>query len=80
MSPGRIVEPEASWTSPTVSAEQYAYDGPPRNVATIEALRFPSELQPKDHQIHGTHPDSRVLFLDVNILDATGKFHIEGIY
>lgn len=78
MSPGRIVDGEVSWSSPAISAEQYAYQGPPRNVAYIESLEFPPELKPKDYDIHGTHPDSQILFLDVNILEATGKLPYRG--
>ena len=78
MSPGRIIETQVSWTSPAATAEQYAYDGPPRNVASIEALDFPKELQPKSYEIAGTQPDSTVLFLDVNILEATGRLPYQG--
>jgi hypothetical protein len=77
MSP-QILDSQASWTSPVVSAEEYAYDGPPRNVAYIEALDFPKELQPKNYEIAGTHPDSKILFLDVKILEATGRLPYQG--
>lgn len=30
-------------------------------------------LQPKNYEIAGTHPDSRILFRDVRILDSTGR-------
>ena len=78
MSPGRTVETQASWTSPAATAEQYAYEGPPRNVASIEALDFPKELQPKNYEIAGTQLESTILFLDVNILDATGRLPYQG--
>ena len=78
MSPGRTIETEASWTSPAADAEQYAYDGPPRNVASIEGLDFAPELQPKNYELAGTEPDSTVLFLDVNILEATGRLPYQG--
>ncbi|TFK53070.1 isoaspartyl dipeptidase-like protein [Heliocybe sulcata] len=32
-----------------------------------------SWLQPKNYIMAGTHPDSKILFLDVNILDSTGS-------
>ena len=30
-------------------------------------------LQPKNYEIAGTHPDSRILFRNVKILDSTGR-------
>ena len=78
MSPGKIIEPEVSWNSPAASAERYAYDGPPRNVAYIEFLAFPHELKPKEYHIQGTNPESQILFYDVNILEATGKLPYRG--
>ena len=78
MSPGLINETEESWTSPATSADRYSYDGPPRNIASIEALDFAKELQPKNYDIAGTHPDSTILFLDVQILEATGKLPYRG--
>ncbi|EPQ51840.1 amidohydrolase [Gloeophyllum trabeum ATCC 11539] len=33
----------------------------------------PSWLRPKNYQMAGTHPDNKILFLDVNILDSTGR-------
>ncbi|KAI4827992.1 hypothetical protein E4T45_10331, partial [Aureobasidium sp. EXF-8846] len=46
---------------------------PPRNVEWIEQVEWDSSLQPKDYDIQGTHPDSKILFLNVNILDSTGR-------
>jgi hypothetical protein len=46
---------------------------PPRNVEWIEQVDWDSSLQPKDYDIQGTHPDSKILFLNVNILDSTGR-------
>jgi hypothetical protein len=46
---------------------------PPRNVEWIEQVEWDSSLQPKDYEIQGTHPDSKILFLNVNILDSTGR-------
>jgi hypothetical protein len=54
------------------------YSGPPRNVTGINAINFSSSLKPKEYQILGTHPDSRILFLDVNILDSTGSEPFKG--
>lgn len=75
MAPARIVE-EVSWTSPAHQLEPY--DGPPRNLAYIDNVKFDSSLKPKDYDIAGTHPDSKILFLDVEILDATGKLPYRG--
>jgi hypothetical protein len=66
--------------SPKVSA------GFPRNIASIDALKFDANLQPKNYEIAGTNPESKILFLDVNILDSTGRepylgdVLIEGIF
>lgn len=46
---------------------------PPRNVDWIEQVSWDSSLQPKDYELQGTHPDSKILFLNVNILDSTGE-------
>lgn len=76
MSPGRLAESEVSWTSPAYQIEPY--DGPPRNIAFIDQVNFDASLQPKNHEILGTHPESKILFLDVNILEATGKPPYKG--
>jgi hypothetical protein len=68
MAPSKIEEPPTHW--PTSSEE---YRGPPRNIATIDALNFDAALQPKNYEIACTHPESKVLFLNVKILDSTGK-------
>ncbi|KAI5776574.1 hypothetical protein EDC01DRAFT_625166 [Geopyxis carbonaria] len=35
-------------------------------------------LKPKEYHMAGTHPDSRILFLDVNIFDSTGAEPYRG--
>ncbi|KAL3469167.1 hypothetical protein BJX99DRAFT_81428 [Aspergillus californicus] len=65
-----------TWSSP--DHPFHRYDGPPRNVAYIDQLKFDSKLQPKSYSVEGTHPDSRILITDVNILDATGKEPYKG--
>lgn len=62
---------QVPWTSPDYVPEPY--DGPPRNIAYIDSIEFDPSLQPKAYVIEGTHKDSTVLFLDVEIIDATGK-------
>ncbi|KAL2014967.1 hypothetical protein VTK56DRAFT_6646 [Thermocarpiscus australiensis] len=45
----------------------------PRNIAYINNLQLDPALQPKKYEISGTHPDSRILFVGVKILDSTGR-------
>jgi hypothetical protein len=65
-----------TWTSPDHSLKPY--NGPPRNIAYIDQLHFPKDLQPKNYSIEGTHPDSRILFTNVRIIDAMGKEPYQG--
>jgi hypothetical protein len=76
MSPAVRVEPPASWVE-TVS-ELEPYDGPPRNVKYIEDLKFDESLRPKKYEIEGTDPESKILILDVSILDSTGREPYKG--
>lgn len=75
MAPARTIE-TVPWTSPAYVPEQY--DGPPRNLAYIDNLKFNPSLQPKNYEIQGTDQDSEILFLDVEILEATGKLPYRG--
>ena len=43
-----------------------------------DLVHFGPSLQPKSYTIKGTDPDSKVLFLDVNILDSTGSDPFKG--
>lgn len=45
----------------------------PRNIESINQVQWDASLQPKDYDIYGTHPDSKILFVGVNILDSTGR-------
>lgn len=54
------------------------YDGPPRNVAYIDQLNFDPDLQPVNYNIAGTAPSSKILILDVEILEATGREPYRG--
>lgn len=54
------------------------YDGPPRNLASINELKFDESLKPKNYQMHSPHSESKILILDVNILDSTGKEPYHG--
>ncbi|KAF7525072.1 hypothetical protein G7054_g11193 [Neopestalotiopsis clavispora] len=64
------------WTSS--SHIQPSYDGPPRNIAYIDNIDFDKSLQPKNYSIVGTNNESKILILDVQILDATGRSPYRG--
>ncbi|MDI1489553.1 MAG: hypothetical protein OHK93_000750 [Ramalina farinacea] len=49
-----------------------------RKLNPHEDLNFDRKLKPKSYHIEGTRPDSKVLFLDVNILDSTGADPYHG--
>lgn len=70
MAPARIVD-EVPWTSPAYVPEPY--DGPPRNIVSIEEVKFDESLRPPNYEILGTPSDSKALFVDVSILECTGK-------
>jgi hypothetical protein len=58
-----------------------AANGASKNVDTMnphDQVHFDPSLQPKNYQIKGTSPDSMILFLDVNIIDSTGKNPYRG--
>jgi hypothetical protein len=74
MAPSRIDEPLPSFSS----TPNEPYHGPPRNIDHINAISFDKSLQPKQYQILGTHPESRILFTDVSILDSTGRDPYQG--
>ncbi|KAL1861120.1 hypothetical protein Plec18170_001635 [Paecilomyces lecythidis] len=77
MSPGLLHDPKnVSWAESASKLEQY--DGPPRNVKYIEEVSFDKGVKPKEYKIQGTHPGSRVLILDVEIIDSTGKEPYRG--
>jgi hypothetical protein len=54
------------------------FQGTPRNIEAIGALNFDKSLEPKTYDIMCTHPESKILFLDVNILDSTGREPYRG--
>ncbi|KAI1615973.1 putative fumarylacetoacetate hydrolase [Exophiala viscosa] len=43
-----------------------------------EKVQFDKSLAPKRYEIKGTDPNSKILFLDVNILDSTGRPPFRG--
>jgi hypothetical protein len=76
MAPSRIDDPLPSFSQTSTTSEPYK--GPPRNLANIDAINFDPSLQPKKYEILGTHPESKILFTDVNILDSTGREPYRG--
>ncbi|KAI5924176.1 hypothetical protein F4810DRAFT_666093 [Camillea tinctor] len=75
MAPAPLEEP---WYSPAANLTKDTYTGPPRNIASIDALTFDPNLKPKRYKIKGTSPDSKILFTDVSILDSSGKTPYKG--
>jgi len=76
MAPSRLDDPLPSFSQTSSTSEPYK--GPPRNLSNINAVIFDKSLQPKNYEILGTHPDSKILFTDVNILDSTGRDPYRG--
>jgi hypothetical protein len=72
----RIDDPPPSFIQSSTTSEPY--NGPPRNVENINTISFDKALQPKKYEILGTHPESKILFTDVNILDSTGRDQYRG--
>jgi hypothetical protein len=71
------MSPSISWLEDrdtTVSS----YKGVPRNIEPINEVKWDDSLQPKQYEIYGTHPESKILFLDVKILDSTGAEPYHG--
>ncbi|PQE16332.1 hypothetical protein CJF32_00006231 [Rutstroemia sp. NJR-2017a WRK4] len=62
-----------SWSTASIEEPLQAYTGPPRNLAPINSIHFPSHLQPPSYSILGTPLSSQIFFLGVQILDSTGR-------
>lgn len=76
MSPARE-EPAVPWST-TTDAGISKHRGRPRNIESIDAVRFADNLQPPEYTIFGANEESRILFLDVRILDSTGTEPYRG--
>jgi hypothetical protein len=76
MAPARIESP-VPWST-AIERVDSRFEGPPRNIDTIDAVEFSANLQPKEYSIFGTHEKSKILFLNVQILDSTGKEPYSG--
>lgn len=76
MAPSRIDDPLPSFSQSSPTSE--IHSGAPRNISAINAISFDKSLQPKEYKILGTHPESKILFTDVEILDSTGQDPYRG--
>jgi hypothetical protein len=70
MAPSRLDDPLPSFSQTSTAGEEC--QGRARNIANIDAIKFDKSLQPKKYELLGTHPESKILFTNVNILDSTG--------
>lgn len=68
--PDSVCWPQGPYTQWKTSTST---DGLPRNISYINNLKLDPSLQPKQYTIEGTHPESKVLFVNVKILDSTGR-------
>ena len=75
MAPARLID-EVPWSSPGFVPE--VYEGPPRNVKSIDEIKFNDAVKYPKYEILGTDPESKILFLDVSILDCTGRDPYKG--
>ena len=76
MAPSRTDDPLPSFSQASATSESYV--GHPRNIENINGISFDKTLRPKSYEILGTHPDSKILFTDVKILDSSGKEPFDG--
>ncbi|EEP75996.1 conserved hypothetical protein [Uncinocarpus reesii 1704] len=58
--------------------DQKIYHEYPRNIAAINAIKFENTLRPRPYEIAGTNPESKILFVDVDVLDSTGRQPYKG--
>ncbi|KAH7113974.1 hypothetical protein B0J13DRAFT_241657 [Dactylonectria estremocensis] len=68
--PGSVSWPQGPHTQWETSTNTNA---PPGNVSYINNLKLDPGLQPKQYSIDGTHGDSKILLINVKILDSTGR-------
>jgi hypothetical protein len=74
MSPGIT---QVSWAEDKTPLTN-THKGTPRNIEPIKDIQWDKSLHTKKYEFFGTHPESKILFLDVNILDSTGKEPYRG--
>ncbi|QGI88570.1 hypothetical protein CEK25_003526 [Fusarium fujikuroi] len=79
MTKGEIIKtswpqgPHDSWFGQTTFAQSL-----PKNVEFINNLKLDKKLQPKKYEIEGTHPESKILFKNVHIIESTGREPYKG--
>lgn len=54
------------------------HKGPPRNLTPIGEYKIKPELLPPKYEIKGTDPASKILFVNVNILESSGREPYKG--
>lgn len=54
------------------------YKGPPRNVKPIQDYKVKPELLPQNYKIKGTDSASKILFVNVNIIESSGREPYKG--
>lgn len=54
------------------------YQGPPRNVKPIQEYKVKPELLPPNYNIKGTDLASKILFVNVNIIESSGREPYKG--
>lgn len=54
------------------------YQGPPRNLKPIQEYKVKPELLPPNYEIKGTDPASKILFVNVHIIDSSGREPYKG--
>lgn len=54
------------------------YQGPPRNLKPIREYKVKPELQPPNYEIKGIDPASKILFVNVNIIESSGREPYKG--
>ncbi|RFU79583.1 isoaspartyl dipeptidase [Trichoderma arundinaceum] len=69
--------PAYSLDNPEANLEK-RYQGPPRNVKPIQEFKVKPELLPPKYEIDGTEPASKILFINVNIIESTGRESYKG--
>lgn len=63
----------ASWSMNGTGSHNGNHASPSRKVSRFDGICFDPRLRPRPYQISGAASNSRVLLLDVTILDSTGR-------
>ena len=73
MAPGILTNGDFGTSNGSKSQRSYG-----RKLNSQDDISFDPKLKPKTYHIEGTRPDSKVLCLDVNIIDSTGADPYHG--